>query len=295
MHPYSYHEKRTHGTAEFPAAYYYVDLKHPRYYMATHWHTEWELIRILEGTFELHANEQELHLEAGDIVLLPNSMLHGGKPKNCRYECLVFYLHGLFRSSEIIKELLRPIYRLQITPQLHFPRGSHPSLYDCTHRIMDGLAKRQSNPKDSKLWELSILGNLCEFFSIILREKLYTVTPEENLHHQYRLDQIKTVLDYIDQNYSARITLNDLANQAGMNPNYFCKVFQEITHQTPMDYVFYYRIDQAAVLLSTTKDSVTDIALACGFNDHSYFTKSFKRVKDETPRAYRKSHMHIPL
>lgn len=295
MHPYSYHEKRTHGTTEFPVAYYYVDSKHPRYHMATHWHTEWELIRILEGNFELHANEETLHLKVGDIVLLPNSMLHGGKPKNCRYECLVFYLHGLFRTSEVIKEHLRPVYRLQITPQLYYPAGSHPAIFDCTARIMEACSKHLIQTDCSGLWELSVMGNFCEFFSIILREKLYSVAAEKNLHYQFRLDQIRSVLEFIDQNYSLKITLADLAAKAGMNPNYFCQVFQEVTQQTPMDYVFYHRIDQAAVLLSTTKQSVTDIALACGFNDHSYFSKSFKRVKGETPRAYRKSHIHLPL
>lgn len=295
MHPYIYHEKRTHGTAEFPAAYYYVDSKHPRYHMSTHWHTEWELIRILEGEFRLHANETELLLKAGDVVLLPNSMLHGGTPVTCRYECLVFNLHGLFRTAENVKKHLRPFYRMQIYPFIHFPALSYPEIYDCTTRIMEACARFHPQEEGTLFWELSILGNLCEFFSIILRKNLYSIPAESNLHHQYRLAQIKTVLEYIEQNYGSRITLSNLADQAGMNPNYFCKVFQEITHQTPMDYVFYYRIDQAAVLLSTTRDSVTDIALACGFNDHSYFTKSFKRVKDETPRSYRKSHMQMPV
>ena len=90
MHPFVCYEKKQHGTREFPAEYYYVDSHHPRYVMSAHLHTEWELIRIKSGSFTIFVDKTEINANAGDVLLLRESMLHSGIPDNCIYECFVF-------------------------------------------------------------------------------------------------------------------------------------------------------------------------------------------------------------
>ena len=293
MHPFIYYEKKQHGTREFPAEYYYVDAKHPRYVMSAHWHTEWELIRIRSGSITIYVDESEIEAKAGDVILLRDSMLHSGTPHNCIYECFVFDLHGLFRNAEIVKQHLRPVYRLDLLTQVYFPNDSSNAVGQFVNALMESCSKGADPTADKGLLELSVLGYLCNLFSYILQNKMYVISPIESVNKTYRIDQIKAVLKHIEQNYAANITLNNLADIANMNPNYFCRVFQDVTQQTPMDYVIYYRIEQAAMMLATTTLSITDIAMASGFNDHSYFTKIFKRIKGITPRAYRKSHMQF--
>ena len=291
MHPIVYYEKKQHGTREFPAEYYYVDHQHPRYVMAFHWHTEWELIRINQGRFHNHADEREICANAGDVILLRDSMLHGGTPENCIYECFVFDLQGLFRSMDAIKQYLRPIYQMDILPHIYYPVDTDPAFASIVSSLFNACAELDS--KSITGYELSQLGNLCSLFGHILQNKLYDIAPGKPLNMSSRVDQIKAVLTYIEQNYQKNITLNSLDDIAVMNPNYFCRAFQEITQQTPMDYVIFYRIEQAASLLTSTSQAIMDIALACGFNDHSYFTKAFKRLKGVTPRAYRKNHIQF--
>ena len=290
MHPFTYYEKRQHGTREFPAEYYYVDSRHPRYIMSAHWHTEWELIRIKSGNFTLLVDEIEILAKAGDVILLRDSMLHSGIPHECIYECFVFDLHGLFRTTEIVKQHLRTVYNLDILTQVYFPCDSCNVISLFVNALMDNCAKREDSKADKGLLELSVLGYLCNLFSYILQNRMYKTVPLESAHKSYRIDQIKAVLKYIEQNYGTNITLNDLAGIANMNPNYFCRVFQNVTQQTPMEYVIYYRVEQAAMMLVTTELSITAIAFASGFNDHSYFTKVFKSIKGVTPRVYRKGH-----
>ena len=103
------------------------------------------------------------------------------------------------------------------------------------------------------------------------------------------MDQIKSVLEYIEANFSSPLSLEKLAGVVGMNPKYFCRVFTRLTHQSPMDYVNFYRVEQAAFLLSSTDLSITTAAMECGFWDSSYFTKVFKKYKGITPRAYRQA------
>ena len=73
-----------------------------------------------------------------------------------------------------------------------------------------------------------------------------------------------------------------------MNPKYFCRFFRQITLRTPIDYLNYYRIECAREQLAATDASITEVALGCGFNDISYFTKTFKKYMGLTPRQYMK-------
>lgn len=288
MHSFVYYEKKQHGTKEFPAEYYYVDSKHPRYIMSAHWHTEWELIRIKSGSFSAFVDETEIHAKAGDVILLRESMLHSGVPQDCTYECFVFDLLSLSRTAEIVKRTLRPVYSETFLMPVYFPAGKNKQIGQFVDLLMESSAKVAGSVTDKEFWELSVWGHLCNLFSFILLNKLYIPAPEESLHKSSRIGQIKAVLSFIEQNYGSAISLNDLANLVNMNPRYFCRVFQEVVKQTPMDYVISYRIEQAAIMLVTTQTSITDIAMASGFNDHSYFTKTFKRINGVTPRAYRK-------
>ena len=61
-----------------------------------------------------------------------------------------------------------------------------------------------------------------------------------------------------------------------------------MTGTTPVKYLLTYRIERAARKLLSTDESITQIAYDCGFNDLSYFIKTFKDIKKITPKNYRK-------
>ena len=116
--------------------------------------------------------------------------------------------------------------------------------------------------------------------------KLY----ERNEHYMKesgKLIWLKCVMNLIKQKYGEQISLAQMADSAGFSPKYFCRVFHEITHYTPMEYLNQYRINRAAEMLLSTDESIEDIAYDCGVNDISYFIKLFKRYKNKTPLKYR--------
>lgn len=317
MYSINLHEKKQHGTLKFPVAYYSVDSTHPQYYMPVHWHKEWELVRIQKGTLTLHADQQEITGEAGDFFLIRDSMLHEFTPKSdCIYDCLLFDLHGLFRGSEAFQKFLRPVYRLEMLPNVLYHREEQPGLYSLVDKLMQGNRIRYSDATKSEptsasrstfgiflkpeltaqhtetqtepdYHEMVTISELSLFFAHILQNGLYTASEKPGIHVPHRIDQIRSVLEYIEQQYPTAITLNSMAEVAGMNPKYFCRIFKEVTQQTPMDYVIFYRVEQAAKMLSNTDLSVLEIAMECGFNDCSYFIRTFKRLKAVTPKQYR--------
>lgn len=290
MYSINLHEKKQHGTPSFPVAYYYVDASHPQYQMPVHWHKEWELVRILKGTLLLHADEQEITGQSGDFFLIRDSMLHGFTPQtDCIYECLLFDLHALFRGSETFQKFLRPIYRLEYLPEVLYQKVAQPELYALADALMQTHSRKHSGQDHTapNYHELITVSELSLFFAHILQNNLFTENEKSGIPVPHRIDQIRAVLEYIEQHYSSTITLSSMATVAGMNPKYFCRVFKEVTQQTPMDYVIFYRIEQAAKMLTNTDLSVLEIAMECGFNDYSYFIKTFKKLKSVTPKQYR--------
>ena len=102
-------------------------------------------------------------------------------------------------------------------------------------------------------------------------------------------DSVKNVLTFISDNYSNNISLDDLSRIAGMNPKYFCRYFRSLTGRTPIDYLNYYRIECASEMLSTKDITIREVAISCGFNDESYFIKTFNKYKGITPKQFMKS------
>ena len=306
MHFLTFYEQTQHGTPEFPAEYHYLDLHHPRYNMPFHWHKEWEIIYVLQGTFPVYADGILHTAHAGEMLLIRDGMLHGGTPNDCIYECFLFDLQGLFRNQELVKKYLRPIYHLELLPRIHYTVWETPEvldvileLLDAYHRLPTDLSAQLSaalsapsfedTVQKAGLHELATVSAVSKLFLLILQNGYYTQNNTEVVSGSRKTDQIKSVLEYIESNFASPITLEVLADRANMNPRYFCRYFHSITHQTPLDYVNSYRIERASQLLLETDRTVTDIGMECGFNDGSYFVKVFRKYRGLTPSRYRRS------
>ena len=282
MHAFTHLDRKQHGTREFPVEYYYVDGKHPRYQMPLHWHNEWEILRILDGTMQISLDEEHYSMSEGDALLIRGGMLHGGEPDGCIYECLVFDLYGIFRSLEMVKPYLRPFYRQTCLPKNFYPIGINTEPL----AIMEELLSVFSSGSDCP--ELDTVAGLIRLFSWIRNHgEFETLSCPEAVTRS--TDRLKPVLEYIESHYETAITLNDMAAVAGMNPKYFCRIFRSLTHHSPVDYLNFYRIEQAANLLDSTDLSITEAGNRCGFYDSSYFTKVFKKYKGVTPAFYRRN------
>ena len=286
MNSFFFHEPKQHGTPDFPFEYYYVDKSHPRYNMPFHWHKEWEIIYVLEGTFTAHIDKETYTVQKGDAVLIRDGMLHGGTPNDCVYECFLFDLHGLFHNLDMIKTHIRPIYRQTLLPPVYFT-AQYPLALTQLISHLSSVCRESLNNKIPL--ELFVVGILSEFFAILLTQNLCTTNQSISTVNAHKIDLIKSVFEYIEFHYPSTITLNDLSKVANMHPNYFCRFFRSITHQSPMEYVTMYRIEKAAQMLHSTELPVTEICMECGFNECSNFIKKFKKYKGITPKQYRNS------
>lgn len=99
--------------------------------------------------------------------------------------------------------------------------------------------------------------------------------------------RLESVIRYIKQNLSGDVSLEKLAETAGLSPNYFLGAFREATGRTPHRYVNELRIARACELLRDPGRPITDVSLAVGFSSQSHLTEVFRRTMHTTPAAYR--------
>ena len=282
MHYMALQEKVSHDSLDFPVEYHYVNKDHPLYNMSLHQHKEWELIRILEGATQIQIDEQAYNAKQGDILVIPDGSLHGFLHTECVYECLTFDLYELFHNMNYINKFLLPFYQKQYSPQILFPNYQE-DIYPIVSEIMSAFYSSNSG-----LCELTSIINIGRLFTTILQKNSYTECSDSHIEIPIHFDQLKPVLEYIEKHYSEKLTISELAAIFPMNNRYFYDSFKTIMHQTPMEYVNYYRIEQAKLMLSSTNKSILEIGLECGFCDSSHFLKIFKKYNHMTPKEYRK-------
>ena len=96
-------------------------------------------------------------------------------------------------------------------------------------------------------------------------------------------------IKFIHENFAESINLMMLCDHLGLNACYFCVLFKNQTGMTFSQYLNKLRITESKKLLETTTDSIIDVSLAVGFNNHNHFSATFKKLTGVTPSAYRET------
>lgn len=103
-------------------------------------------------------------------------------------------------------------------------------------------------------------------------------------------DEMEEVVRHIVENLSKKLYVDNLARLVGLSERQFERKFKQVFMLSPQQFILKVRLEAACQALTTTTKSVTQIALAHGFFDQSYFTRQFTRHVGVTPKEYRKRH-----
>jgi len=98
---------------------------------------------------------------------------------------------------------------------------------------------------------------------------------------------IRSALQFIATNYNQHLSVADVAGHVNLSPNYFSELFRKLVGVSFVDYLNRVRVEESKQLLLSRQGSLSEIAIAVGFPDQSYFCKVFKRVTGITPGAFR--------
>ena len=133
--------------------------------------------------------------------------------------------------------------------------------------------------------------DLCAWISTALNEFIELVYSSQDAR---KVSQIRPAINYIDANYDKPMTLADIARASHLSVSRLAHVFKDQMGVTIVEYVTSVRIEHAKHLLLATDQSCTEICFEVGYNNQSYFTRTFKAVVGMTPRQFRNRNQRHP-
>lgn len=121
---------------------------------------------------------------------------------------------------------------------------------------------------------------------LVIINELY----ESVMGEQAELVKLLPAIDHVSKHFAQRITIEELATLCGVSTSHFMRIFKERLKMTAYSFVEQVRMHNAIEALKMGTTGITQIALDCGFYDHSAFVKRFKKFTGETPLNYRRQH-----
>jgi two-component system response regulator YesN len=136
-----------------------------------------------------------------------------------------------------------------------------------------------------KVMHIGDQQDLCAWISTALNEFIELVYASQDAR---KVRQITPAISYIDANYDKPLTLEEIARVSHLSASRLAHVFKEQMGITVIEYLTSVRIERAKQLLLATDQNCTEICFQVGYNNQSYFTRTFKDLVGIPPREFRK-------
>lgn len=248
-----------------------------------HFHPEYEIVYVESGSGIRHIGDHISRYEGSDLALIGPNIPH------------LNFDYGVKTRVETVvvqmKEHFLGAYFFSL-PEIAL-------INNLFERARTGIAFYGSTKAAAgeKLKTLSGLSNfeqlicLLEIFQLLaLSQETIDLKsrPIANASVLKEQERMHTIYHYIETHYQDVISVHDVARLSHLTTAAFCRYFKKTTHLTFTDFLNQYRINQAKKLL-IKNSNVTEAAYACGFENLSYFNKTFKKFAGENPTSFRKN------
>lgn len=254
----------------------------PNYAAESHWHDDIELIAVCSGQMMYNVNGSILALNEGEGILVNSRQLHYGfsdTKTECEFICVLFHPMLLCASEMFQQQYVNPMLNSGISyVHLSNTEGWQSSILEYTLNMY--------NRKDEKTAPLYIQGLAYLLWAQIISNVYNDVQPNSKI--DTKLVILKRMLTYIRENYSRKITLNDIAVAGHVSKRTCGTIFIAYFNRTPIEYLNGYRLRKSIELMKNTDMSILDIGLAVGFSGASYYAEIFRKNFGVCPGEYRK-------
>lgn len=248
-----------------------------------HRHDAWELYCVVHGQGNQMAGDTLQPFVAGDVVLIPPSMLHrweyapnSADTDGCVRYLMVAFSHSLVeRCMEVFPELRNRLVGVI------FPTDALKFGPESSRTIRKILA--EMNDMD----ELGRLSAMFRLLPVIFSSSDYTFAGKP-MRIERDVRRMQQICAYVMAHYVHSIALDDIAAEVGMNRSAFCSYFKQRKGMTFSQFVTQYRLNTACELLKHSQKGVSEICYTVGFNDLPHFVRVFTNAMGMSPSKYRK-------
>jgi AraC family transcriptional regulator len=246
---------------------------------------------IISGDARYAWEGKEVGLKQGSYLLIPGDCTyHTSFKGNQPIEGLCINLHMDFFTSVYTSlrcsgtELLeRPGEVMEIDPA--FFAGAFPCGQDAIGPVLSLAARTARGSgviEDGEELYYNIAAGLIHSQAAI-NLKLQNIKADKPSTRQDLFRRILLATAYIQDNYSMKMSVEDLAHLAQMSPFHFMRVFRQVMNTTVHQYILHIRLEQAMLMIKERKQSLTSIAQLTGFPDLPSFSKAFRKKFGCTP------------
>lgn len=254
-----------------------------------HCHEFYELVYVRHGGGTNIIEGHAYPMLPGDCFLMRPEDRHSYGGTGAFGIVNVLFLPNLFSDADWQRLLGLPGLRAYLEPGRH--RAPHklalvPADARQAELCCDRLIAELRGPAPQPGHLLLARAALTELLIVISRAwAAYGGLPA---HEQTSDDNpIAEALAILHREFRNPLTVTELAEMVGLTANWFGERFKVVTGMTVHDYLARLRIEAARTALETDDHDITNVALAVGFDDPSYFARVFRRHTGITPRAYR--------
>lgn len=248
-----------------------------------HYHPEIELIFVCGGSGKRQIGSNISYFSDGDLVLMGSNLPHCGMTNentNNDYEMVIQF------KPDFLGEHFFGLPEMQrISALLEKSKAGIVFSENIKKEIGEKLVEMHESSSLEKLVKfLEILDTLASTsdYRILNAGKYYLQTQVEDN------ERINLIFNYVKDHFKEQITLEQVADLANMRVPSFCRYFKKITNKTFTQFVNEYRITHSLKLLAEQPLSITEVCFESGFNNFSYFNKTFKEYTQKSPSQYRK-------
>jgi len=230
-----------------------------------HYHNTFELYFLEEGECHYFIDNKLYHVEAGDLVLIPEGTLHKTVYPEKRRARTLINCSRHYIPADVMDKL---------PPLLHLYRN--PTLVPQLRALLGQIREEYRHP--DALSESVLTAQLHLLFYTLVRhaEGCLSISPLP--------PYIEQAVAHIKAHYAESVTLSDTARIISVSPEHLSRLFKKETGFGFSEYLTMLRLQRAeAMLKSEPHLKISAVAFACGFNDSNYFSEKFKRMYGFSP------------
>ena len=247
------------------------------------WHEELEIKYIIDGRMTITVDNTTVVAQKGDIIIVNpceyhNNLIADGD--NAVYHLLCVDLSQIFNGGII--ERYYPLHKNNCLRFKTLIRGDE-ELNALTLSLFDSF-----NSNTSKLQGL---GLFLTFFAKLERHlDVEKIKRHSDKRYVRQNEVLRSAFSYIHTHINEVIDVSEIAKMCFITQSHFCRIFKELTGETPINYINKLKINKAITLLTNTNLTITQIANSIGFDDNSYFCRCFKKHTGLSASAYLNKH-----
>ena len=264
-----------------------LTLKQYAYYITYYkynWHRDVELITLLEGEIEVNIHGKSYVMKEKDVMLINSNIGHATMARKPDSSAMVLHFSPEY-FSHWFKE--QPIFHLNSVEMTS--HGKREAYEGIRQKMIQMTSYMELKSKSEEIiYESlfhSIISDLFIHFPPHPDETYDALTTSGN-------EKIIKIIDYINNHFREKITLEVLQEVTGYNKSYISQIIKQDLGINYYEYLTRVRMREAIYSLTSTKERISDISFNNGFSDVKSFNTAFKERFGKSPSEYRKSLVH---